>query len=73
MRKPVIEETDYIDLQRLTDEINRFAKIYRYRHRKTYYDGHTEWPESVNSLRNIVYMQREGFIECVELLEEVEE
>jgi len=70
MRKPVIEETDYIDLQRLTDETILFAKMYRYKHRKTYYD-HTEWPEAVDSLRNIVYMQREQLIECVELLEEV--
>ena len=70
MRKRNIDEIDYIDLQRLVDEQERFSKMYRYRHRKTYYD-HTEWPESVDSLRNIVYMQKEGFIESVELIEEV--
>ena len=70
MRRPEIDEIDYIHLQQLMDELDRLGKMYRYRHRKTYYD-HTEWPEAVDTLRNIIYMQRERLIESVELLEEV--
>lgn len=70
MRKPQITEMDYIDLQRFMDEEKRLRKLYRDRHRRDYYDS-TEWPEAVDTLRALIYKQREGLIYDVELLEEV--